>query len=289
MHTWGEAGPAALLVHGSILAGRATWSGLRPVAVRRTLLVADRRGYYPTSPADREDTEVDVVDLLGVLAAAGEPVHLVGHSRGTLPALVLARRYPEAIASLVLLEPPPCASAPAPAVDRWWTSAAEVLGHRVVASSAGPGAPSSSDLEDDVAANAHDADEGHFLRRFFALVGAQAAVPDPVPRQMREAAALLRRSGLPTLHPDLLDRPLGVPTLVVSGGHSEAFELGCGHLAEALGARHVVLGGAGHLVQQHPYCAGVLDAFWTAVDDGGPTTNKRHRGGTSDPAAPPSA
>ncbi len=40
------------------------------------------------------------------------------------------------------------------------------------------------------------------------------------------------------------------PKLVVSGGHSEAFEALCDVLAERLGAERAVLPGAGHSVQR---------------------------------------
>jgi pimeloyl-ACP methyl ester carboxylesterase len=40
------------------------------------------------------------------------------------------------------------------------------------------------------------------------------------------------------------------PKLVVSGGHSEAFEAVCDVLGERLGAERVVLPGAGHSIQR---------------------------------------
>ena len=40
------------------------------------------------------------------------------------------------------------------------------------------------------------------------------------------------------------------PKLVVSGGHSDAFEALCNVLAERLGAERAVLPGAGHSVQR---------------------------------------
>lgn len=68
------------------------------------------RGFYPNAPV-REGEELPlerhVADLAGLLEARGlPPVHLVGSSSGAFIALLLARRHPERVRSLVLAEPP---------------------------------------------------------------------------------------------------------------------------------------------------------------------------------------
>src|SRR5438045_9004916 len=74
-------GPPVLLVHGGATP-RTTWSSLRPLAKRWTLVVAYRRGYAPSPPA-RHDFDVDADDLAPLLR---ERPHVVAHSYGALGA-----------------------------------------------------------------------------------------------------------------------------------------------------------------------------------------------------------
>jgi pimeloyl-ACP methyl ester carboxylesterase len=95
-------------LHASASSGR-QWQALgRRLAGRYRVLSPDLYGAgdSPPWPAEREPTLADEVALLEpVLEAAGEPVHLVGHSYGGAVAARAALTYPGRFRSLVLIEP----------------------------------------------------------------------------------------------------------------------------------------------------------------------------------------
>lgn len=102
------AGAPVVLLHGSASAG-AAWAAVRQHLLpgHRTL-APDFRGYGQSGTWPRGETlarETDVLTVEAMFEVAGEPVHLVGHSAGAVTALSAAKRYPERIASLALIEP----------------------------------------------------------------------------------------------------------------------------------------------------------------------------------------
>jgi pimeloyl-ACP methyl ester carboxylesterase len=99
---WGDGEPA-VLVHGSFGWGTETWREQRPLADHFKLLLLDRRGFGASPPDGRVDFERDADDVAELL---GERAHLVGHSYGGVVSLLAAARRPEAVRSLVLIEPP---------------------------------------------------------------------------------------------------------------------------------------------------------------------------------------
>ena len=64
--------PRLVLVHGSVVGGRATWAGQRPLAERFELVVVDRPGFPPNPPVDRVDFEPDA-QLVARPARTGRP------------------------------------------------------------------------------------------------------------------------------------------------------------------------------------------------------------------------
>jgi pimeloyl-ACP methyl ester carboxylesterase len=99
---WGDGEPA-VLVHGSFGWGTETWRQQRPLADDYKLLLLDRRG-FGASPADgRVDFDRDADDVTDLL---GDGAHVVGHSYGGVVSLLAAARRPDAVRSLVLIEPP---------------------------------------------------------------------------------------------------------------------------------------------------------------------------------------
>jgi pimeloyl-ACP methyl ester carboxylesterase len=103
---WGDATrPHAVLVHGSLTWGTATFTSQRPLADRYHLLVPDRFGYGDSPdavgdyPSDYRQDAAGVADLLGAGA------HLVGHSYGGVVALLAAAEQPDRVRSLTLIEP----------------------------------------------------------------------------------------------------------------------------------------------------------------------------------------
>jgi len=99
---------SVVCLHASASSGR-QWQALgRRLAGRYRVLSPDLYGAgdSPPWPAERQPTLADEVALLEpVFEAAGEPVHLVGHSYGGAVAARAALTYPGRFRSLVLIEP----------------------------------------------------------------------------------------------------------------------------------------------------------------------------------------
>lgn len=89
---------------------RSAWAGLMPRLARNghTVFAYDRPGYgrSPAVPGTRDPCAI-ADELHGVLHEAGlaPPYVLVGHSIGGLYQYAFARRYPDEVAALVLLDP----------------------------------------------------------------------------------------------------------------------------------------------------------------------------------------
>jgi pimeloyl-ACP methyl ester carboxylesterase len=217
-----------VLVHGSVLGGRATWTAQRPLADEFELVVVDRPGFPPNPPVDRVDFEADAQLVAGLLEPGD---HLVGHSYGGVVALLAAASRPEAIASLTLIEPPATRVAVGiPVVDDF----AEA-GRLLYASG------SADDPE-------------IFLRRFLNAVGSELEPPRPLPPELEQGARALAVERGPWEAEIPLDA-LGAgtfPKLVVSGAHHPAFDAICDVLERELDAERLVLPGFGHAVQRHP-------------------------------------
>jgi pimeloyl-ACP methyl ester carboxylesterase len=213
-----------LLVHGSVVNATLTWSAQRPLAGRFEIVAPNRRG-FPPGP---EVEQVDFEDEASWLEQFVEPgTHLVGHSYGGVIALLAAARWPELLRSLTVIEPP------AFGVGRGIAAADEFLVRIEEHWTNGP------------------RDPGEFLRGFLSLVGSSAPPGDFTPDLLQGARLLLvERPPSEAIIPfDALEHA-PFPKLVVSGGHSAAFEAVCDVLAERLGAERAVLPGAGHSVQR---------------------------------------
>lgn len=217
-----------VLVHGSVVNGRATWSAQQPLADRFELVVLDRPGFPPNPHVDRVDFETDAAWVAG-LVRDGD--HLVGHSYGGVISLLAAAQRPDALASLAVIEPPATGVAAGnPVVDAFARRGQELFASRT-----------------------EDGPET-FLRRFLTAVGSALDPPSPLPPELEQGAqALLVERGpweasIPLA--DLAAAPF--PKLVVSGNHNAAFDAICDVLEERLRAERVVLEGFGHTVQRHP-------------------------------------
>jgi pimeloyl-ACP methyl ester carboxylesterase len=216
--------PRVLLVHGSVVNGDATWAAQRPLAERFELVIPNRRGFPPGPDVESVDYEDEAAWLDEFL----EPgAHLVGHSYGGVIALFAAARRPELVRSLTVVEPPALAVARGnPAADAF-AAGAQTLWER------GSREPEA------------------FLRGFLTAVNA------PIPNGAFSPALIQgARTLMVERYPWTAEIPLDelaatpFPKLVVSGGHSEAFDAVCDVLEERLGAERAVLPGAGHAVQR---------------------------------------
>ncbi len=217
-----------VLVHGSVVNGRATWSAQRSLADRFELVVLDRPGFPPNPPVARVDFESDAALVAGLLRAGD---HLVGHSYGGVIALLAAAQRADALASLTVLEPP------ATRVARGDSDAD--------AFAAGGAALYASGATSDPEA---------FLRRFLEAVGSRFDPPSPLPPDLAQGAQALTVERGPWEAEIPLDAlaATSFPKLVVSGAHHPAFEAICDVLEQELPAERLVLPGYGHVVQLHP-------------------------------------
>ena len=226
-----------VLVHGSVVGGRATWAAQRPLAERFRLLVVDRPGFPPNPPVDRVDFERDA-ELVADLLEPGD--HLVGHSYGGVVSLLAAAAAPDAVRSLTVIEPPATnVAAGDPAVDAFAAG-----GRALYASGA------TSDPET-------------FLRDFLAAVGSAFDPPTPLPPDLAQGAQALtvERGPWEAAIPLAALAATTFPKLVVSGAHHPAFDAICDVLERELPADRIVLPGYGHVVQLHPEFNDVLAAF----------------------------
>ena len=213
-----------LLVHGSVVNAELTWSAQKSLADRFEIVAPNRRGFPPGPDVERVDFEDEAFWLVQYL----EPgAHVVGHSYGGVIALLAAARHPGLVRSLTVVEPPafgvargnPAVDEIVRRIDEHWTN--------------GP------------------RDPGDFLRGFLALVGSSTPPGNFNPELLQGARTLMvERSPAEAVIPfDELART-SFPKLVVSGGHSPAFDAVCDVLEERLGAERAVLPGAGHSVQR---------------------------------------
>ena len=92
-----------VLVHGSVVGGRATWREQRRAGVEGAeLVVLERPGF---APGPLEDVDFDHhADWLVEQLREGD--HLVGHSYGGVVALLAAARQGRGLGSLTVIEPP---------------------------------------------------------------------------------------------------------------------------------------------------------------------------------------
>ena len=235
--------PRLLLVHGSVVNGQATWGAQRPLEGRFELVIPNRRGFPPGPDVERVDFEDEAVWLEQYL----EPgTHLVGHSYGGVISLFAAARRPELLRSLTVIEPPAFGVARGNPVADAFVARAALLWE-------------SGEQEPEA-----------FLRRFLTAVGSSVPTGDFTPELLQGARTLMveRYPWEAEIPFDELART-PFPKLVVSGGHSAAFDAVCDVLERTLGAQRAVLPGAGHSAQRlgEPFNAR-LAAFVESAESG---------------------
>jgi pimeloyl-ACP methyl ester carboxylesterase len=231
-------GPRVVLVHGSVVGPKQTWSRQMQLASHWSLVLPHRPGFGASPPLARGDFELEA-PLIAALLDDG--AHLVGHSYGAVIALYTAALAPEYVRSLTVSEPGCMAVAAGnPLVD------AQIAGGELLYGQAAEMEP----LE--------------FLRAFRGGVGSTNVTPEHLAGELLVGARLLMRErppwqGSPPLQA-LRDAPFA--KLVISGGHSPVFEAVCDAVAERIGADRTTIEGRRHNIPSTgaPYNER-LDAF----------------------------
>ena len=236
-------GPPVLFIHGDIVGPDLTWRKQRELAARWSLAIPSRPGFGESPPLERNDFEAEAPMFAELL---GDGAHLVGHSYGAVIALLAAALRPGAVRSLTVSEPG-ClrVAAGVPEVDEMITNGERLFAH------------------------AEEIPPEDFLRLFRGGAGSAYGTPEEVPPELLHGVELLKRER-PSWEAEIpLDRLAAAdfPVLVLSGGHSPAFEAVCDSLALALSAEREVIEGRGHTVPSTgaPYNER-LEAFMLAAD-----------------------
>jgi pimeloyl-ACP methyl ester carboxylesterase len=217
-------GPPIVFVHGDIVGPALTWRKQRPLAERWSLIIPSRPGFGESPPLERNDFEVEAPMFAELL---GDGAHLVGHSYGAVIALLAAAERPEAVRSLTVSEPGCLRVAEGtPVVDEMIANGELLFG------------------------NAESIPSEEFLRMFRGGAGSAYGTPDALPDELLHGVELLKRERPPWEAEIPVERLVAAdfPVLVLSGGHSPAFEAVCDALAEALSAEREVISGRGHTV-----------------------------------------
>jgi pimeloyl-ACP methyl ester carboxylesterase len=217
-------GPPVVLVHGSIVGAERTWRRQFDLAERFSLRVPNRPGFGDSPPLPRGDFEAEA-PLIAELLEDG--AHLVGHSYGAVIALLAAAQRPEAVWSLTISEPGSLAVAAGdPEVDA-------VIAHG-----------------NELYRRAHEMGPRRFVYFFRSGLHSAHETPDELPEWLEHGA----RHAMAERKPWEAEIPLDAlaatafPKLVISGGHSPAFERTCDVIAEGVGARREVVAGKGHTI-----------------------------------------
>jgi hypothetical protein len=105
-----------------------------------------------------------------------------------------------------------------------------------------------------------------YLEFFLPLVGSSLRPSDPLPPALEAGAraAIAERSPHEAVIPLDALAATDYPKLVVSGGHSAAFDAVCDVLEDRLGAQRAVLPGAGHSIPRAPGVNETLASFVTS-------------------------
>jgi pimeloyl-ACP methyl ester carboxylesterase len=231
-------GPRVVLVHGSVVAGQRMWRHQLDLSERWSLCIPDRPGFGASPSLERGDFEAEAPLIADLLE---DGAHLVGHSYGGVIALLAAALRPQAVRSLTVSEPGALRVARGvPAVDQM-----VVHGERLYAARA-------------------EIPPAEFLRLFRGGVNSDHETPEELPDWLERGARHLRAER-PSWEAELPLEALAAapfPKLVISGGHSEAFDAVCDAIAAAIGAERAVVAGRAHTIPGtgRPY-NGCLEEF----------------------------
>lgn len=254
MTQWGETGPAVLMIHGGVQGGLgggpANFAGQFPLAEEGwTLRLPDRPGFGKSVSRGPDD---QLADALWVSEELGESSHLIGHSFGGAIALLAAAQRPQAVCSLILIEPalqPMLTTKPLLLLKSGVRAALQIVGEALMKSET----------------------PGEFGRAFAASLGTDGKQgPNPSLAALLEHPELAAPLGCAVLRariasPDEMRRAAdtvakaGIPVAFVSGGYSTGQDAGCAAMASMMKAKQVVISAPNHFLQQAS--AGAFNEF----------------------------
>ena len=240
----GATGPAVLFIHGGVqggLGGGAT-TFVRQEALAEQgwqLRLADRPGFGQSPSRGVDDMMADapwIADLLG------DGAHLVGHSWGGAEALLAAARRPEAVRSLILVEPAmqPLLMTDPTALNDATKADAGRLGAALMAAQS-------------------PREYGLAFARSLGTFDTGGRGPNPIaaleadPEKATSAGCALLQGRMAS--PDLMKRAAEavarahIPVLVITGGWSPTFDAGGDLAAQLTGGRHVIVRSPNHFPQ----------------------------------------
>ena len=239
---WGDTGPRVLIIHGGVQGGAgggpATFAGQKAWGQQGWRVeVVDRPGFGQSPTRGVDDMERDAIWISGML---GDGANLIGHSWGGLEALLAAGRRPEAVRSLVLIEPALTGVVTAdpelrnnPAVQEGGAQRRRILMQARTPADYGRG----------------------FINMLGSAAGGNvtaARFEQDIALATRSGCALLQgrvASDAATRHAIETVAQAHIPVLIVTGGYNPAFEAAGDVLARLTGGRHVVVRSPNHFVQ----------------------------------------
>jgi pimeloyl-ACP methyl ester carboxylesterase len=230
-------GPRVLFVHGSVVGADVTWHHQHELAKRWTLVLPQRPGFGSSPPLARGDFEAEAPLFAELL---GDGAHLVGHSYGAVIALHAAALRPDAVRSLAISEPGTLrVAAGVPAVDT-------MIAHG-----------------DELYRRVEELEPLDFLRFFRGGVGSTHSTPEEPSDALRRGVDMVMRERPPWESDPPLDALAAAPfpKLVMSGGHSDAFEAVCDTIAERIGGERTVVAGRKHSIPGATSYNATLEAF----------------------------
>ena len=217
-------GPRVLFIGGSVVGADVTWHHQHELADRFTLVFAQRPGFGDSPPLARGDFEAEA-PLFAELIEDG--THVVGHSYGAVIAMHAIALRPGGVRSLAISEPGCLRVAAGHPVADAMIAQGEELYRRV-----------------------GEFEPYDFLHLFRGGTGSTHATPEePTPELLRGAQMVMSERPPWESDPPLDElAALDIPKLVMSGGHSEAFEAVCDVIAQRIGARREHVLGRKHSI-----------------------------------------
>ena len=211
------------MVHGSLMSGQQAFAAQRKLRTNYSLQMPDRRGYASEEEGLSECLNLDAADIVERINGGA---HLVGASVGGIVAMLAAIQCPQAVRSLVVIEPPVLSIA----LDNLSVS---VLQSRLI----------------EHFQRANVLTERAFAKGFYDALSSETELPRSTPANDRAMRRLkFERPWDIELNLNKL-RELSCRKYVVSGGWHPALNVVCGRLAEKIGALESVIEGCGHAVQ----------------------------------------